>query len=143
MPVSQNLSFAGSAPEDPEYSQPPGLTIARMLHAAAAKHGWVPGEWDNWRDSGWSFSCARGGATLQVVLASIGEDQWMLQLAPSASPGLLGRALGRRPSATAQDCLALAKLVHEALAQEPRYTAFRWAWDGPPNQASPSEPLAP
>ena len=136
MPISLNASFTGVAPTDVEFEHPEGAAIARLLRQAAQAKGWVAGDPDNWRDTGWSVLCSRASAKLECVIAAVGEAQWMCQVAPEVVPGLFGRALGKRPSASQAEIFELAQLVHSALSASRVYGEFRWRWDGPPNPDS-------
>jgi hypothetical protein len=142
LPISQNVTFSGVAPPDVEWPHPPGASIARLLREGVKQNGWAPDELDNWRDVGWSIRCQRASCELQVAFSACGTEQWMLQVAPNSIPGLLRRVLGRQPSANANDCLALAVVVHETLSRA-GYSEFRWEWDGPPTNASSSRPTPP
>jgi hypothetical protein len=141
--ISQNLTFTGASPADVE-DHPPGAGVARFLMEAIRRSsGWSSDDLDSWRDVGWSLVCRRASSELQIALTAFGDEAWMLQVAPLRWPGLVGRALGRQPSATPEDCLALALLVHETLAQGGRFGDFRWQWDGPPTSKSGDRPTAP
>ena len=142
MPTSQNLLFAGVVPQDARHPEPPGWAIAQLLCEGAKAQGWMPEEPDNWRDCGWSFQCRRDIAKLEIALAPYGEERWIVQVGPAECPGLIGRMLGKMPSATPSDTLAFAKLVHEVVSRQPTVSSLRWAWDGPPNDTSDQEPLA-
>jgi hypothetical protein len=140
VPVSLNVTFAGAAPKDAEFEHPEGASVARLLRDAAQQMGWAVRDLDNWRDVGWSVLCSKGVARLEVVISSAGQDQWMLQVAPETVPGLVGRALGKQPTASHTEVLDLANVVHHALSEGELYRGFRWAWDGPPNANSEQEP---
>jgi hypothetical protein len=143
--LSQNLRFLGPVAADPANRDPPGLPIVQLLSAELPPRGWIAHPWDIWRDSGWLLPCRTGERELDLTLASIGpEDEWMLQIAPTRLPGLLGRALGRLPSATPMDCNRLALDVHAVLAGAGGFTRFWWRWDGFPDEASSTpEPMPP
>lgn len=142
MPISQNATFSGVSAEDVEWPHPPGAAIARLLQEGLEQNGWVPEEFDNWRDVGWSIRCQRASSDVEVAFCAMEAKQWMLQVAPNSVPGLLGRALGNQPSATSDECLALAVVVHEILSRA-GYSDLRWEWDGPPTNASSSRPTPP
>jgi len=141
--LSQNVTFTGAAPSDAEGDDPPGAGVARLLMEAIRGRGWSSDDLENWRDVGWSLVCRRASSELQIALSAFGAGAWMLQVAPLRVPGLVGRALGRQSSATPEDCLALALVVHETLAQGGRFGDFRWQWDGPPTAESGDRPTAP
>jgi hypothetical protein len=140
--ASQNATFLGPVTPDAEFDHPAGLPIVRALRADLSARGWTPGDFDDWRDCGWSISCRRDGGDLELIVASTGApDEWMLQIAPARVPGLLGRALGKVPSATAALCHALATDVHAALSG--RFSRLRWRWDGFPDEAHSTPTPAP
>jgi len=103
--------------------------------------GWVAEEFDNWRDAGWSFRCSNGPARLEFVVSAVGENDWLVQVAPDAVPGRLGRAFGKHPSASPDAVFGLSRLVHRVLSKETQYHGFRWRWDGPPRSDSDQEPV--
>lgn len=140
--ISQNVTFSGAAPADAEWPHPPGASVTRLLREGAERNGWAVGELENWRDVGWSIRCARASSELQVALSALGAERWMLQVAPRRVPGLLHRVLGGQPSATPDDCLALAVVVHETLSRA-GYSELRWEWDGCPTDASSRRPTPP
>jgi hypothetical protein len=145
MANSQNVRFSGQAPEDKEFDHPKGASIARLIRSQLKSMGWTTGDFDNWRDSGWSIPCSKDNACLDVVIAGLREEtEWMLQIAPAYSPGLLGRLLGKKSSATPKDCFVLAKQVHEILKAEKQFSQFMWCWDDFPDEkngtAGPTEP---
>jgi hypothetical protein len=132
---SQNVTFSGP-PHDDEH--PPGEPLARQLEAGLAARGWSTDDFDNWRDSGWAFTCARGASRLEVVLAPTDEG-WFVQIAPRSAPGLLGRAFGAKPSASSAEIYELATHVHTVLAASGA-SKFAWRVDGPPDASCPAEP---
>jgi len=141
--TSQNATFLGPVNPDAEYERPAGLPIVRALRANLSTLNWNTGEFDNWRDCGWSISCRRHGSEMQLVVAPTGSpEEWMLQIAPARVPGLLGRALGRVPSATSVHCYELATDVHTVLSEQ--FARLRWRWNGFPDEehstAAPTPP---
>ena len=143
MGTSQNLTFIGTAPVDDKYAHPPGVAIARTLHSALGDHGWSTGDPDNWRDVGWSIACERAGAELKVALSEMEPTEWMLQIAPLHTPGLIGRLRGKPPSAKPSDCLDLARAIHTILITSGQYSRFKWCWDAVPDEEnSTPEPVA-
>src|SRR5688572_2188505 len=114
MPISQNLRFTAAVPADAEFDDPPGAALIRRLSADLARAGWQCGDFDNWRDCGWSVVCRRACAEIEVVVAQIPDDAWMLQISPYYMPGLIGRLFGRQRSATAGEIHELALAVHRA-----------------------------
>jgi len=133
--TSLNATFLGPVTPDAEFDHPAGLPIVSALLADLSARSWAPSEAENWRDSGWAISCRRGGSDLELVVASTGTpDEWLLQIAPARVPGLLGRALGKVPSATPARCHELASDVHAALSG--RFSRLRWRWDGFPDEAN-------
>jgi hypothetical protein len=144
MPLSQNLLFEANSPADPEFEHPAGAALMRTLSTDLGSNGWNVDEMDNWRDSGWSVTCQRGQAKVEVVLCRIPDGTWMLQIAPTDVPGSIGRFLGRKQSATADEIQELAVRVHRALSDRSIMSKPRWTWDGyPDDQPSTPEPTAP
>lgn len=142
--TSQNATFLGPVKPDAEHEHPPGLPIVRVLREELNARSWITGEFDNWRDCGWSIPCRRNGGELQLVVAPAGSpDEWLLQIAPARVPGLLARALGRVPSATPVHCYELATDVHSVLSRQ--FARVRWRWDGLPDEENatpaPTQPL--
>jgi hypothetical protein len=135
---SQNASFSGATPSGPRDIDPPGESIAVKLQSGLKLREWEPGEVDNWRDSGWSFPCRRRDCELEVVIAAV-DPRWALQIRPMHSPGMIGRLLGRRPSATAADMHDLAAQVHQLLVSD-GFRDLLWRWNGFPDEASSREP---
>lgn len=138
MPISLNATFAGMAMTDPEFDHPERVSIAKRLSLALPSDGWNVCGFANWRDVGWSLTCAKGEARLECAIAGYGPNMWMLQVAPASIPGLLGRLFGRQPTASPSDVYALSKAVHHALATS--FHEFRWQWDGLPTETSATEP---
>lgn len=141
--ASQNATFLGSVDPDAEFEHPAGLPIVRALRAKLSTRDWITGEFENWRDCGWSLPCRRDAGELLLVVAPTGSPkEWMLQIAPARVPGLLGRALGRGPSATSVHCHELATDVHAVLSE--RFVRLRWRRDGFPDEenstAAPTPP---
>ena len=133
---SQNALFCGSTPSGPR--DMPGESIAVRLQSALKLRGWEPGEVDDWRDSGWSFACRRRDCELEVVIAAA-DPRWALQIRPMRSPGMIGRLVGQRSSATAADTYALALQVHQLLVSD-GFRDFLWRWNGFPDEGSSREP---
>jgi hypothetical protein len=145
MPTSQNLRFVGDAAPDAEFGHPAGASIARLLKIGLAGRGWDSSEIENWRDSGWSISCKRDASMLEVSLAQLTDNRhWMLQIAPAAVPGVIGRLFGRSPSAQPTAVLDLALQVHAVLTELGQFCGFNWCWDDYPDEHnSTSEPSQP
>lgn len=101
-------------------------------------------EMDNWRDCGWSVGCRRASSELEVVVSQIQDGQWMLQVSPRRTPGLIGSLFGGKPSASPRDVHELAVAVHWALSTLGYLGSPHWRWDGFPDEKhSTSEPQAP
>jgi len=142
MPISQNVLFKGLPPVDQEFEHPPGCYIVRVLRKELADSGWAPGDFDNWRDCGWSIECTQGSSSLQIAVTQVEDGAWMLQVSPTVVPGFLARLLKKQPSAKPQQCLSLAKIVHRILSSDGLFSGFQWCWDGyPDGNTSTSEPV--
>ena len=138
MQISQNARFFGDVQGDPEFPDPPGAAIARLLESGVRSRGWTVSAFDNWRDVGWIVVCERPTARLQVALATLGPGEWLLQVSPLVRPGPFARLLGRVSSATADDCLQLARAVHFALIESQVCTRVMWSWDAKPQESTAS-----
>jgi len=143
MPISQNLLFTGEAEPDEEFDHPAGVSIARLLKEGLTDRDWAPSRIENWRDCGWSIACVRGRNSLQVVVASTTVGcLWILQIAATFRPGIVGRLFGRPATAGPKEILALAKDGGSILSADGRFTDFKWCWDGyPEGSACTSEPI--
>jgi hypothetical protein len=145
MAHSQNVRFAGKAPDGDELEHPRGSTIAILLRQQLGNKGWHVGEPDNWRDGGWSIVCSRSGSRLELVVCmTVDEGDWYLQIAAEYRPGIIGRFRGKPASASAADIFALAKDVHRILRMDGHFSDFKSCWDGyPEDDSSTSDPLEP
>jgi hypothetical protein len=143
MPTSQNLRFAATVPKDAEFDHPAGAALMRRLAAELSTAGWSADEMVNWRDCGWSVVCRRGSSALEVAVSQIQDGQWMLQVSPQYSPGLIGRLFGGWPSASPGDVHELAVAVHRSLLTLQSLGSPQWRWDGSPDERhSTPEPQA-
>ncbi len=143
MPTSQNLKFTATIEKDVEFQHPPGAALMRRLAAELPTEGWNASAIDNWRDSGWSFICRRGSSELSVAISQIQADEWMLQVSPQRTPGLIGSLFGSKPSASASDVHDLALAVHRGLSNLQYLRCPQWRWDGFPDEKhSSAEPGA-
>ncbi len=142
MALSQNARFSVDIISDQTIEHPLGGSIARMLMAGLATRGWEVSDVDNWRDSGWSFTCGRRTLNLQVVLAgTVDSSEWLVQIVPTFVPGVLGRLFGRRASASTALIFAVAQDVHSILLEEGGRD-FKWCWDGyPEEETSTPQPV--
>ena len=145
MPISQNLRFAGEAPPDNEPDRIAGASIAKLLRSGLEKRAWRVSRVHNWRDCGWFVECARDEAKLEVVLTPLHDGpQWLLQVAAAYRPGLIGRLMGKVPTAGPAEIFTAAKEVHEILSQHGNFGDFKWCWDGfPEDDGTTEEPTAP
>ena len=137
MPTSQNVRFLGQAPQVAGREHPEGAGIAQLLELELRTHSWTTKPIENWRDGGWSVDCSKEGEELQIAVARIDPDGWMLQVTPINTPGALGRLFGKVPSASPAGVLELAKGVQEVLSTKGHYNEFKWCWDGYPQEGSP------
>lgn len=143
MPLSQNVVFDGTPPSDAEFDHPPGCFIARLLRESLSSAGWRSAQIENWNDRGWRILCSLDTSSLQIGFMRLGNGQWMLQISPEDIPGLVGRLLGKRPSADPSQCQALAEAVHGELSSSDLFSGFAWCWDGyPGDQETTERPIA-
>ncbi|HVA51229.1 MAG TPA: hypothetical protein VNH11_33110 [Pirellulales bacterium] len=132
--ISQNVRFHAVVPDDVEFNHPAGAALIRRLSTDIASSGWVVDEFDNWRDCGWSVICRRGTSVLDVSVAQIQTNEWMLQVNAHRIPGFLGRLFGAEQSATPADVYDLAIDIHRALASAEWLGRPLWRWDGFPEE---------
>jgi hypothetical protein len=150
LPVEKNMSKSLNVRFESPKSQPatdeahPGHDILVEIAAALNQKGWTTTEPDDWRDVGWQLRCRREAAELIVVIASTGEPgQFLAQVSPAHGTGSLGRLLGRQTSASVDDCVAVATLIHQVLTER-GCSGIGWRWDGTPKPGSSSaEPHLP
>ncbi len=133
------MRFVGAAPPDPDDPHPPGAGIARAIEVALLTRGGAVEPTDNWQDVGWIVGYGEGQGALDISLAAIGSQQWMLQVAPLHVPGFLARLTGRRAPDHRQAIHQLAREVSSVLAALGMHDIC-WRWDGPPSDSDPSEP---
>ena len=136
MPISQNLRFNGVSPTDNEFEHPIGADIIRKLQKNLKNNGWVVKPFENWRDCGWSLSCGQNNVKMEVNVSAIKETEWMLQVAPIYTPGLIGRLMKRKSSASECNILELAKNVHDFIRAENEYDKLMWCWDDFPEESN-------
>jgi hypothetical protein len=78
---------------------------------------------------------------MQIALASVGDGEWMLQVAPVRRPGLFDRMFHRPAPGLSRECLQLSRTIHATLEASGRHSRFLWRADGPPGETdSFSEP---
>ena len=144
MQGSQNLRFGAYSTPPDEFEHPGGDGLMRQLCRDLALAGWTVGEIDDWRDAGFATVCQRGSEKLQLTMAKIGDEDWMIQIGAERDPGWLGRLLGKIPSATRNGIFELSVAVHRALAAGGFLRRPRWCWDGfPEDDNSTEEPKPP
>jgi len=136
--ISQNATFAGVVPQDPELGHPLGAWLAKHLAMEIGAAGWTTSRLVNWRDCGWSLRCSQAKVRLQVIVAATSVGTWMLQVTLFNSPGVIQRSIGARPSATPTDILALSNIVHDILAKCPHIRDIKWRRDVPPDEKGSS-----
>ncbi|QDT04851.1 hypothetical protein K227x_32480 [Rubripirellula lacrimiformis] len=126
---SQNATFYGAEPEsDGEHIR--GVSISRFLAAGLSPQGWTIDAADCWRDAGFVLKIHRATTNMQIITTPYpdADNRWILQIAPSFVPGVLGRMLGRTISASPEE-------LHEVATESKRYLTdagfynFRWCWD--------------
>ena len=145
VPNSQNARFRCATRETAGAEHLPGRDLSGDLSRELATGGWRTGPPYVWRDSGWEFECSRSPAELTVTLAQLAEPgEWLLQIAPAHSVGVIGALLGRKASGTPEDVLRLAQHVHGRLLANGSVSGLRWRWDGEPTETDGTpQPTAP
>jgi hypothetical protein len=139
---SQNVLFVGQSPGD-DQCEPPGRSLAERIESHLRDEGYPTGEFDNWRDCGWSLCANLGEARIEVAMASAAtRDEWMLQVYCASDVGLIGRLLGRPFVDRSEEVLRVARAIHECL-RSCGCSNFRWRLDGPPDDSCPAEPVDP
>ncbi len=126
---SQNATFYGAEPEsDGEHLR--GVSISRLLAAGLSPQGWTIDGADCWRGSGFVLMIHRATTNLQIITTPYPDedDRWILQIAPSFVPGVLGRIFGRTCSCTPDDLHEIATESKLLLADAGFYD-FLWCWD--------------
>jgi hypothetical protein len=107
------------------------------LQAKLAERGWQSSPIDNWRDSGWVVHCIRETAKLDIVVAPMPDSaEWVLQISATDFPGIIRRLLGKLASAGPKEIHLAANDVHAILSHDPKFTDFKWRWDGFPDDAN-------
>jgi hypothetical protein len=144
MANSLNVRFSGDAVPDAEFDRPQGIAIAGLMRACLADRGWEASEIEDWRDGGWTFSCAQGQSRLDVILVKTAlEREWFVCIVPTRSHLLLGWLFGLKASASPEAVLALSVDVQSILAKRGRFSEFKWCWDGfPEDDTATPEPVA-
>ena len=144
IPTSQNLRFSASIPQDVEYTHPAGAALIRLLRTGLLEAGWNIGGFDNWRDSGWMIECRREASEMLITISAIDCGEWMLQISPDRTPGMVGRWLGAKASATPDNVQDLAIEVSKILLKAELLGHPRWQWDDfPDDETSTPEPKPP
>ena len=143
MPISQNLKFNGTVPKDEEFEHPLGADLIRKIESKLKSKEWKIRTFDNWRDCGWILVCKEDNAEMEIVISAINEQEWMLQVTATYNPGLIGRLLKKKSSASESSILKLAQDVHDIIDAEKSYDNFMWCWDDfPDKHNSTSKPEA-
>jgi hypothetical protein len=134
MPNSLNASFVSPQQEPVSDESRPGGGIAAELAKALDAEGWTAATPDDWRDAGWQFVVRRDAAELTVVLAQIDKPgEFLLQVVPTRTSGIISRLVGGRPSATTSDISKVAQVIHRSLEQHGG-VGISWRWDGKPKR---------
>ncbi len=140
MALSQNLRFNASIPADPEERNGASLQIALGLVEYLRYHEWPVAQPQDWRDCGWSLRCERHGSKVDITIAEFEPGEWVLQIAPTSSPGFIGKLFGGKVSASDGDMFDLALAVHQSLSTLADFKNPRWCWDAFPDEEN-STPL--
>jgi hypothetical protein len=138
MARSQNVTFLGEAPPPQEFDHPIGEGLIYYVRDALLLARIPVSEPDNWRDCGWSLICAMTRGEVQIALASTGEGEWFLQVAPVRVAGLVDRVLRRAIPDVSHECVQISRVIDETLKSSGKYSRIRWREDGPPDEANSS-----
>ncbi|MEZ6124653.1 MAG: hypothetical protein R3C49_16010 [Planctomycetaceae bacterium] len=129
MARSQNATFRGDEPESIG-DRIRGESFARRIAEGLSSRGWSVGEIDDWRDAGFLIPLVTNNAHIDIVVTQyVGDDRrWILQIAPSLSPGWIRRFFGSVEVATPARIQSVATDTH-AILVEAGCSDFRWCWD--------------
>jgi len=122
--------------------QPPSLSVAVLLKNELSKKGYCVQDVENWCDCGWLFHCSEHLVSLTVVVAQAAQvTDWLVQISPQHTPGIIGRTFNKKSSASASDVLRLSRIIHEVLDRPDRASTLQWQWNDDLNvAASTAEP---
>jgi len=88
-----------TAPNEPH---PPGAALAKRLQDGLRAKFSEVGEYESWRDCGWSMTIQCNELRIQVYFAPYpDEGNWLLAISPMNQPGLFARLLSRNASPAA------------------------------------------
>lgn len=135
MPISLNATFDGKVPVDDYTDFAPGHHIIDLISKSSIENHWQCSEPETWTD-GWTITCKHNNCSLDVKMCGIEDNSWVIQIAPTYMPGLIGKILKKTPSATPEQCLNYSKLVHQALVTENIFTDIKWCWDDFPDDSN-------
>ena len=134
--IAPHLTFIADPTARLSESEPPGLRFAQLLATHLSSSGARVNEPDNWRDAGWSVEFAQGSGRLQTYFAPYTEGgMWLLAVAPAYEPGLVSRALGKKPSASVSELKEGCRAIHSAALSAEGISELRWMLGGPPGKA--------
>jgi hypothetical protein len=139
--LSQNGVFAGEAVDDCG-DEPPGAALAGHIAAALRQDGTAVSKSEIWRDSGWRFVAKVDGIEEEIVIARALSGEWLVQVTPANSPGLISRLFRAGDHPAVATTLEVARAIHQSLSSDSRFSGFRWRWDGPPVDGDPGQPTA-
>jgi hypothetical protein len=127
---SQNARFAAQGIR--------GVRLVEALAAGLRARGLEVLAPEAWRGLGFRLLCRLGASEVEVTLVDLGGEV-TLQVAATRSLSLAERLrAGRHPDA--EECYAVAAVVHAVLSEDARCAGVRWRWDGPPHDGDLREP---
>ncbi len=146
MHLSQNAFFTNLAVVAAEDDGEPAEPIILMLRERLPSMGWATGQW--YPDHGSAVAdFINNGEEVMVKVALVADDRWWIQVCDASMPGVIGRILGQKRSASAAAMYALSSLIHDTLLEEYRPAEYGWCWDdspdGPGLHERPPVPTAP
>lgn len=138
---SQNCVFEGQLrATDPNL--PAGESLLGDMCQSLRNAGWECVDPELWGSSGWSLVASCDREEVEVAMTSVGDGKQFLQIAPHRTPAVLGRLMGKKPSATPESVFAVADVAHRHLTGAGFDTQL-WRWDGYPDDESGTTSPAP
>ncbi|MEM9159584.1 MAG: hypothetical protein AAGB46_11085 [Verrucomicrobiota bacterium] len=129
---SLNARFQKEFPVDQEFPHPRGFQLARKLQSHLGADEWVIDEIETWRDSGWSLTSQAKRREIRISFSSTEQYEWILQISPQDSHGLIGSLFGAKQGATDENILQIGVLCDKVLKADFDLKEILWCWDAFP-----------